>query len=70
MESGLVSKGNFFFLLYAVVIVGFNPTEYNIGENAGVVTLMVERRGAIAEPLTVNISTNDFTSTGKELSAP
>ena len=58
------------FLLYTVVVIGFNPTEYNVSEGAGVVTLMTERRGATAQPLAVNISTNDFASTGMHSPSP
>lgn len=39
-----------------VVVVGFNPTVYNISEGAGVVTLRVERRGATAQHFTVTLS--------------
>lgn len=52
------------------MVIGFNPTEYNVREGDGMVTLMIERRGATARSLAVNISTSNFTSTGSDLSAP
>ena len=44
--------------------MGFNPTVYNVSEGAGNVTLMVERRRAIAQPLVVSITTEGGTSSG------
>ena len=52
------------YYFFSVVVIGFNPTEYNVSEGAGAISLMIERRGAIAQPVTVNISTNNFISTG------
>ena len=46
------------------MVIGFNPTEYNVSEGAGVVSMVIERRGAIAQPVTVSILMNDFISTG------
>ena len=46
------------------MVVGFNPIGYNVSEGSGVVILMVERRGATAQPLAANISTSKLTSPG------
>lgn len=46
------------------MIVGFNPMEFNVSEGDRVVTLMIERRGATAQPVMVNIITNDLTIAG------
>ena len=46
------------------MIVGFNPTEYNVSEGDGVVTLMIERRGATAQPVMVTITTDDLMTIG------
>lgn len=53
---------NFPYLTCLVVVVGFNPTVYNISEDAGVVTLKVERRGATAQRFTVTLSTRWLTA--------
>ena len=49
---------------FTVVIVGFNPIEYNVSEGDGVVMLIIERRGATAQPVMVTVTTNSITSTG------
>ena len=38
--------------------------EYNASESDGVVTLMVERRGATAQSVMVTITSSDLTITG------
>ena len=52
------------FIDSAVVEVGFNPTMYNASEDAGVVTLTIERMGAAAQPVTVTVFTTDPTADG------
>lgn len=47
-----------------VIVVGFNPMEYNISEGDGVVTLTVERRGATVQPAMVNVTLGDLIVTG------
>ena len=52
------------FLPCAEVYVWFNPVDYNVSEDAGVVTLMIERLGANGIPLNVSITTQDLNATG------
>lgn len=40
-----------------VVVVGFNPREYNVSEGDGLISVGVERRGATAQQVSVNITT-------------
>ena len=52
------------FFHYAVVYVWFNPVGYNVSEDAGVATLMIERIGANGIPVNISITTQDLNATG------
>lgn len=49
----------------SVVYVRFNPVEYSVAENDGVVTLTVEKIGASGIPVNVTVTTQDINATGK-----
>ena len=50
--------------MFAVALIAFNPTVYNIIEGAGVVTLTIERRGATAQPVVFTLSKAANASSG------
>ena len=44
--------------------VWFNPFVYNVNEDAGVATLIIERIGANGIPVNISITTQDLDATG------
>ena len=57
-------QGYCFTLFPAVVMVGFNPTDYTVSEGGGSVTFFVEKRGFNERSFTVFFSTVDGSATG------
>ena len=51
-------------MVFAVVVIAFNPAAYNISEGAGVITLLIERRGATAQSVIFTLSTAANASSG------
>ena len=55
---------NLIFFSCAVVYAWFNPIGYNVSEDAGVATLMIERIGANGIPVNISVTTQNVNATG------
>ena len=55
---------NLMFFPCTVVYAWFNPIGYNVSEDAGVATLMIQRIGANGIPVNISITTQDINATG------
>lgn len=49
------------------MFVWFNPVTYNIFEDAGVLTISIERRGGNEIPVHVVVTTQELNATGKTI---
>ena len=54
-----------FTLFPADVMIGFNPTDYTVSEDGGIVTFFIQKVGSNERDVTVFFSTVDGSATGK-----
>ena len=48
-----------------MVQIGFNATDYNVSEDVGRVTFLIEKQGTNERDVTVSFSTADSSATGE-----